>query len=34
MEKETFGSDWKFKQEFPATIQEAFQSSGDDILGC
>lgn len=32
MELETFGSDWKFKQEFPATIQEAFQSSGTTFL--
>jgi hypothetical protein len=32
MEKETFGSDWKFKQEFPSTIQEAFQSSGETFF--
>lgn len=32
MELETFGSPWKFKQEFPATIQEAFQSTGTTFL--
>ena len=24
------GSDWRFKQEYPATIEEAFQTSGDE----
>ncbi len=27
-----FGSDWKFKQEYPSTIQEAFQTSGDTLI--
>ena len=27
-----FGSAWKFKQEYPATVQEAFQTSGDSLI--
>lgn len=27
-----FGSDWKFKQEYPSTITEAFQTSGDTLI--
>lgn len=26
------GSDWKFKQEYPSTIQEAFVTSGDSLV--
>lgn len=26
------GSDWKFKQEYPSTVQEAFQTSGDTLI--
>lgn len=28
----TFGSDWKFKQEYPSTVQEAFQTSSDTLI--
>lgn len=27
-----FGSEWKFKQEYPSTVQEAFQTSGDSLI--
>lgn len=27
-----FGSEWKFKQEYPSTIQEAFQTSGETLI--
>lgn len=27
-----FGKEWKFKQEYPATIQEAFQTSDDTLI--
>lgn len=30
--KEEFNDDWKFKQEFPATLIEAFQSSGTSFF--
>ena len=28
----TLGSDWKFKQEYPSNIQEAFQTSSDTLI--
>lgn len=28
----SFGSEWKFKQEYPSTIQEAFQVSGETLI--
>jgi len=28
----TFGREWKFKQEYPATIHEAFQTSDDTLI--
>lgn len=28
----TFGSPWKFKQEYPSTVQEAFQTSSDTLI--
>lgn len=27
-----FGSDWKFKQEYPANVHEAFQTSGETLI--
>lgn len=28
----TLGSDWKFKQEYPSNVQEAFQTSSDTLI--